>query len=414
LIRNEDNTMTLHGFYRPLLENKDYVSLARGIQRKTGYQMVYGLSSTQATYLTAGLINGYAQQVVFLAASSQSAKKKVSEFKAFLPGREILLFPDLDPVPFGAIAQSREVMTGRLEALHGVIRSKDAVLVLPAEALMKRLMPPGIFAGYCLDIEPGQRLNLSEFAGRLADMGYERVDMVEGPGHFSIRGGIFDIYPPAIDNPVRIELFDDEVDSIRNFNIETQRSQEKLNKVSVLPAKEAVFPADRILEALPSIRREFVSQKSMLLKAGKNDAYKRMADKMGEIIEKLEQGLVPEGIDGLFPFIYPDGVTLLDYFSQGTLFFIEEPSRQKELLQNRVREQAEIHVTLLEQGMVLPTQVKNHVSYDEISKAFNRFPRIGYSLLPRQADVRPGNIVNFSAKTMHMFKGKTDLPGHRK
>jgi len=371
--------------------------------------MVYGLSSTQISYIAAGLIDDWQNPVLFLAGSSQSAKKRATDLKTLLPGREVLLYPDLDPVPFGAIAQSREVTAQRLMALQSLFYSRAPLVVAPVETLLTRLVPPQVFKEHCLTMETGQTINLQDIAGRLIIQGYERVDMVESPGHFSIRGGILDVFPLTLEEPVRIELFDDEIDSIRNFKVETQRSSEKLQRVSILPAKENIFTADRISEALPLIRKESTTQKTMLLKAGKSDAYKRLNEKTGEFIERLEQRQIPEGIDDLLSFFYPDGVSLADYFPQGTVFLVEEPGRQKEVIQNRIREQAERHVNLLEQGLVLPSQGNNSFTLDDLNRTLSRFTRVGFSLLPKQFDGRAGNTVNFSAKTMHMFKGKTDL-----
>lgn len=400
----------MHGFYQPLLKNQEYVSLVKGLQKKLGYQMVFGLSASQVSYIAAALSHNSSQTVVFLAASSMSAKKKVGDLKTLLPGREILIYPDLDPVPFGAIAQSREVMGQRIKALGDLLNpSKPLALVVPAEALLKKLVPPEVLSQYCIQMEVGQRINLVDTIRLLVDQGYERVDMVEGPGHFSARGGILDIFPLARKNPIRIELFDDEIDSIREFTVETQRSLDKLKCVSVMPAKEAVFSVSHISTALPAIQKEFTTQKAMLLKAGRNDAYKRLNERIGELLEKVEQGIIDEGAEAFFPFVYDDGATLLDYLPTGSVVFLEEPARQREILQHRVREEAEVHTNLLEQGLVLPSNHRTSANYDDISKALNRFIRVGFSMLPKQTEARPRNLVNFSAKTMHMFKGKTDL-----
>ena len=401
--------MAVSGFFQPLLDNEDYKSIVKGLQKKLGYQMVYGLTSSQVSFITAALINNCQQQVLFLTVGSQSAKKKAGDLKTLLPDREVLLFPDIDPVPFGAIAQSREVISQRMKALQSILGSDQTVVVAPIEALLKRLIPPKVFGDNCIKLKLGQRLDLAQTLRTLVGQGYERVDMVEGIGHVSVRGGILDIFPPSFDNPVRLELFDDEVDSIREFTVETQRSLEKRQEVLILPANDIILSQDRIVDALPAIQKESTTEKTMLLKAGKKDAYLRLSKKINELLEKLEQGTVPKEAESLFPFFYPDGVTVLDYFPPGTIVFFEEPSRQKEVLENRVREQAEMHTSLLEQGLVLPSQIGNNTSYIELNRILTRFTRIGFSLLPKQIDAKPKNIVNFSAKTMHMFKGKTEL-----
>ena len=399
----------MHGFYKPLLQSTEYKSLVKGLQKTPGYHMVYGLASSQVSYLSAAMADTCRLPVLYLTSGTQAAKKKVGDLRSLLPEREVLLYPDLDPVPFGAIAQSREVMAQRLRALQAILCSGDLLVVAPVESLLKKLIPPQVFQNHCWEISVGQRVDLPETVKRLIEQGYERVDMVEGPGHFSLRGGILDIFPPTFDNPVRTEFFDDEIDSIRDFTVETQRSLEKRNRIMVVPARETVFPSERVADAIPVIEKESTSQKTLLLKAAKKEAYKRLNERMGEALEKLAAGILPEGAEALFSFFYPDTATLLDYFPPASLIFIEEPSRQQELLRNRVREQAEIHTNLLEQGLVLPTQLKSNKTYEELEKILSRFSRVGFSLLPKQAEARPRTIVNFSAKSMHMFKGQTDL-----
>ncbi|PKM46316.1 MAG: transcription-repair coupling factor [Firmicutes bacterium HGW-Firmicutes-8] len=401
--------MAVRGFYRPLLESEKFISLSKGLQKQFGYQVVFGLASSQVSYLTAGLVETGRQPVLFLANGSQSAKKKAADLKTLLPDREVLLFPDLDPVPFGAIAQSREVMALRLKALQAVLSSKDVVLVAPIESLLKKLIPPQVFREHCMTIQVGQRVDLTDTFRRLVGQGYERVDMVEGPGHFSVRGGILDIFPLTYTDPVRIEFFDDEVDSIRDFIVETQRSLEKRGQITIPPAREAVFPPGRIPAALPGIEKEYLTQKVMLLKAGKKAAHKRLTERMDELLEKFRQSAVPEGTEAVFPLLYPDGVTLFDYFPEKAIVFLEEPARQTESLENRVREQAETHTNLLEQGLALPSQLKNYATCEELKKILARIVRVAFSLLPKQDEAKPRNIVHFSAKTMHLFKGKTDL-----
>lgn len=401
--------MTAKGFFRPLLDNQEYVSLVKGLQKKAGYQAAYGLTSSQSSYISAGLYKTWGHSAVFLAVSAQSAKKKLADFKTLLPEVEVALFPDIDPVPFGAIAQSREVMVQRLIAIDKILNKKNILAVAPIGALLKKLVPSSVIQEYCFSLEVGQRVILTDLIKRLVDQGYERVEMVEGPGHFSIRGGIIDIFPLVTPLPFRIELFDDEIDSIRQFDVSTQRSLDKLKDIEIFPAREIIFPRDLVSEAIPKIKNEYITEKAMLLKAGKPEAYKRMVERVGEFIDQLETGIFSESLDNFFAYCYPQGTTLLDYLPQNALVFIEEPARQKEYVENRLREEAENHVNLLEQGLALPTQIKNFITSEELNKQLTKFTKIGFSLLPKEENLKPRNIANFSVKSMHLFKGKTDL-----
>ena len=161
---------------------------------------------------------------------------------AFLPGGEI----DLTRA-----AGSLESSWRRLEALTAAVRGAR-VLVTSGEALMQRMGAPEPFRKACFTLKPGDRPGLGQTAERLTRMGYERVGMVEGKGQFALRGAILDLYPPAGKDAVRIEFFDDEVDSIRTFDCISQRSQDRLDEVRIMPAGEALLEPE---EWAPAARR---------------------------------------------------------------------------------------------------------------------------------------------------------------
>lgn len=401
--------MLLEGLLRPLAASAEFQSIYNGLTQNFSYQQVYGVASSQTSYFAAGLAADHVP-VLFIAQTSQSARQKADDLRGLLPGREVLLYPELDPAPQGAIARSREVMSQRLKVLEKIIRGGQPLVVMSAEAAVNKLLPPDIFKTLFTAIKTGDILDLQGLSGRLANQGYERVGLVEGPGQFSIRGGIVDIYSPTMDDPVRVELFDDEVDSIRTFRVEDQRSLEKLSEVVIGPAKELVLIADRVAGAVRTVNKELAAQGRRLDKIGRHDALQRLHDKIKEVTEKLELGLFIEDIEQYFPFFYPDGVTVPGYFPDNTRVVIEEPLRIKESLELRTAERAEAHSYQLEQGMVLPAQINSIASHRELAKELERFQTIGFSLLPKQGGLRrPDNIVSVNAKSVSLFMGRTEL-----
>ncbi len=401
--------MLLAGLLKPLADSPEFQAMKNGWEQKLRYQQVYGLSSSQAVYFAAGLVAD-AGPVLFITQTMQAARQKADDLRNLMPGREVLLYPELDPVPQGAIARSREVMGQRLKVLDKIIRGECPVVVMAGEAAANKLMPVVLSKKLYTVIETGHTVNLPVLLDRLAGQGYERVALVEGAGQFSVRGGIIDIFSPAMDNPVRVELFDDEVDSVREFQVEDQRSLEKIGRVQIGPAMEMVLFADRVTSAVLSMRRELAAQSKRLEKVGQLEAMQRLRDKTNEIIEKLELGLFVEGIEQYFPFFYPDGVSVLEYFPDSTRVMLEEPLKIKEAMEIRAAQRADNHVQQLAQGMVLPAQNNSHIASRELAKDLERFFVVGFSMLPKQGGFRrPDNIVGVNAKSMSLFMGRIEL-----
>ena len=144
-----------------------------------------------------------------------------------MPGIAVRQFPVLQLLPYQVLAQSKELVAQRLQVLEGLARGERLIVVAPVEAILRRLAPPELFCAEAVNLAVGDRVDLDKLLNLLPDLGYERVDLVEGRGQYALRGGILDVFPMTAHRPSRLEFFDDEVDSIRRFNISTQRTEER-------------------------------------------------------------------------------------------------------------------------------------------------------------------------------------------
>ena len=140
----------------------------------------------------------------------------------------------------------QDIISTRIQTLHQLPEQKHGVLILPISTLMHRLPPLSFITASALFLEPGQKLDSIALRQRFTDAGYTAVDTVYEHGEFAIRGAIIDLYPMGSELPLRIDLFDDEIDTIRTFDPESQRSIDKVDRVRLLPAKEFPFHQDAI------------------------------------------------------------------------------------------------------------------------------------------------------------------------
>jgi len=189
---------------------------------------------------------------------TQTAVRLEHEIRFFLGGSaKVLHFPDWETLPYDMFSPLPEIVSERLKCLVELSTAQHGVLLAPVSTLMQRLSPRSHVLGNSFALRPGERLNLDETRSRLESVSYLCVNQVMQHGEFAIRGSILDLFPMGSMVPYRIELFDDEVESIRVFDPETQRSSEKVEAISLFPAREFPFDETAIRRFRQSFREQF-------------------------------------------------------------------------------------------------------------------------------------------------------------
>ncbi|KJS15060.1 MAG: transcription-repair coupling factor [Peptococcaceae bacterium BRH_c4b] len=400
----------MRGLLAPLKNMKEFQSLCRGLGRGHKQQLVFGLAGSQRAYLAAGIAESCASPVLIVTAGEQEAGLLADDLSALLSGARVFHFPVLQLLPYQVLAHGREVLASRLKVLEALIDGQPSVVVTSAEGLMRRLSPPEIFRRANLEIMVGQRIEPEKLKYRLAELGYERVDLVEGRGQFSARGGIIDVFPSTGDMPCRLEFFDDEVDSVRSFDPDTQRSAEKLSKVNVLPAGELVLEPPVREAGIKALEAEYRTQMKRISRESSSEARRQLEDMAGTALERIRTGLHFPGLEQFLPYFYPHPVTLADYFPAGVPVLVDEPARFKEVVEVIEKERAETYADLLAKGRVLPGQYRGYAGWQELEQFLRRLNAVYLSFLPRQPQfLGTANVVTFPVKGMHVFLGRVDI-----
>ncbi|MBR2749328.1 MAG: transcription-repair coupling factor, partial [Firmicutes bacterium] len=214
-----------------------------------------GLSDSRVSPYLADLIRDRGQALVIVS-SDQRAKDLAQDLNFFLPGRDIRTLYGEDGFFTGAEAENRDVIINRTRVLQALSGGVPLVVVAPVSSAIKKLPPHDEYRIKNLTFRVGEEYSFSSIAAMLTDLGYERYPLVEGTGQFSIRGGIADVFPPDMDDPVRIEFFGDEVDSIRTFDSQNQRSLDNLRTVTICPAEELTGDADFLRDGVARLKKE--------------------------------------------------------------------------------------------------------------------------------------------------------------
>jgi transcription-repair coupling factor (superfamily II helicase) len=257
--------------------------------------------------LVAAAAQSHAGLLVVVTRDTQRAHALEDELRIFAGSLPVLHFPDWETLPYDVFSPHPDIVSQRIATLYQLPNVKRGVLVVSAATLMQRIAPRTHITGSGLMLSKGQKLDLATEQRRLEASGYRHVPQVAEPGDFAVRGALIDIYPMGAAEPYRIELFDDEVESIRSFDPETQRSQQQVEKVELLPARE--FPVTD--EAAKSFR-------SRLRERFPIDV------RRCPLYQDMKEGVTPGGIEYYLPLFFEQTATLFDYLADDALFLLGE------------------------------------------------------------------------------------------
>lgn len=314
--------------------------------------------------------------------SEERARKLYDDYRFY--DREVLYYPPKDVLFYSADVHGAATQNQRLEVIKEILLKGSATVVTTIDGGLDRLLPISQMASYVLTLKTEQELNLSAFAERLVDLGYESEAMVEKPGQFAVRGGILDVFPIGEDSPYRVELWGDEIDTIRSFDVESQRSIEQMDGITLFPATELPLSRERLAAGQLAIEEDYDILFSRYQAEQKNKEAYNLKHAISQVLEALSTYRTEAGIDSFITYFYDDTVSLLDYFTgEHAAVFYEEPSWLKETME---ASEKEFHTSMegrLAAGHILPGQMEVFFDEDVIRRKMRTgqtyyFSKIGY------------------------------------
>ncbi len=273
-------------------------------------------------------------------------------------GLELLSLPDWETLPYDQFSPHQDIVSRRIRTLHRLPATRHGILVVPARTLMHRLPPVNYLQGNTLLLETGQSLDIDTWRMQLEAAGYRHSDNVYEHGEYAVRGAILDIFPMGSDLPYRIDLFDDEIETLRTFDPETQRSIDRIERIELLPAYE--FPWHK--EARSGFRNRWFEQFPN-------------ADKNAPIYQDVSHGITPPGIEYYLPLFFDDTATLFDYLPGDTRVLTEEGLNDAVSLfdaETRTRYEDRRHDRL--RPILPPTRL--FLQQEELFRQLKDFPRV--------------------------------------
>jgi transcription-repair coupling factor (superfamily II helicase) len=272
----------------------------------------------------------------------------------------VLALPDWEVLPYDVFSPHPDIISERLAALAELPRLKSAVLLAAADTLGQRLAPRGYVEGRTFNLAVGDRLPLEPLRARLVESGYASVSQVSAPGEFALRGSLFDVFPMGTSTPLRVDLFDDEIEAIREFDPETQRSGESLRQVRLLPGRELPLDGDSVKAFRLRYRKRFEGDPT------RSVIYRGVSD-----------GLAPPGIEFYLPLFFDATDTLLDYLPADTVVCAgTDVAAAVERAAQGVAERFEDRRHDLERPVLAPAEL--YLSPQELEARLSAFTRIDY------------------------------------
>jgi len=353
------------------------------------------LRGSVATYELSGciepvkpaIINGMSGgRTIVVARDDVRARQLHNSFQAY--GDKGVFFPGKDVMFYQADIRGNALTKERINAIKEILNQKEVTVFLSVDGLINCLPAKEVFSSNSLSARVGDSVDLDKWIKTLLSLGYDNVSSVDHPGEFTVRGGILDVFPLTSDMPYRVELFGDEVDSIRKFSVESQTSVEKVDVIDIDPASEVVLTEDDIYRGIRLMEEDADKLYNKLREESKIVEASRIQKSTEQIIDEIRGGWGMQELESHLPYFVDKTYSILDYFDDALVIFDDARNLEEELIV-RESEFLDSMTRRLEKGYLLPRQLEMMKTSKEIMTKLKKFHRLILSVL----DTRIANIT---------------------
>lgn len=398
--------MRLKGLIKPLENSEKFKEIINDLNSNRDPVNIYGVSESGKSYILDGIYENLETSIVIVTHSDMEAKNIYEDLSFYTT--EVYYFPTKEVVFYNIDAISGDLRWARLKVIKEMLNNRKKIIVTSIDAFAAVYTPKELYKNHSFILNTGDEVDFRDLSKKLVESGYERVEIVEGKGEFSLRGGILDVFPPTSAYPFRIELFGDEIDSMRTFNIDSQRSIEKINTFEIFPAKELVIDDEALNRAKDKINKELEIVKSDVSDP-KSERIQKLQMSVNKNLENLTENLSFETIDSYLPYFYEKPQDLFSYL-EGYTYIVDDVKRCEGKLDSLYFEFNENYSSFLQRGDILPNQVnlligKEHLVEKLISKKIVTLD----TFATRNDLIKPLSIVGLNQITLHNYQGQLEL-----
>lgn len=346
----------------PLNELECYKRAEDTLARPCTSALISGCVDSEKWNMAAGLTKGFKNRVV-VTYSDQRVREIYEDLRIY--DKNVRVFPAKDVIFYEADVHSNKLTKDRLIALKRILSGLPCTFVTTFSGLMNVGLGLPYLKESVIKLSNGLSISETVLKKKLVAMGYEKTYQVETGGQFSVRGGIIDIFDLTEDNPYRIELWGDEITSIRSFDVESQRSVDRLESISIYPATELPLSEDTLAEGLKKIQKDGTKLAEQFRKAVNPEAAHRLETRLAEVAEEINEFPWSFNADSFLRYFTQDARSFADYFDKA-VFIIDEPARVAEHADAVELEFKESMKMRLEKGYIVPGEADVLLSKEEV------------------------------------------------
>ena len=395
----------MKSFDYPLLQLNEFEQVKVCLSEHKSCQ-VTGCGESQLAHFINGLSNGYKQKVI-VTFSATKASQLYQDLKGFAD--DVVMYPAKDFIFFSADVHGNLILQQRLEFIQKIVEDKPFTVILTPDAFMDKIMPIEKIKNNYLEIAEGSIIQMDALKSKLVQMGYEPVVQIDGQGQFAVRGSIVDIYTLTDEVPYRIDFWDDEVDIIKSFEVESQRSIENLESVKIYPASEYSLTKKEIQAGMAKIRQDLDQNVEKFRKDFKTEEANRLRVTVEEFLTNMDINPSQVAVDSYVNYFYDNLVSLLDYF-ENPIFFIDEPKRVTEQLNVVDAEFGDSMANRLQKGYVLPGQTDVIWDKNQIIAKIDSGEKVLFTAIAQKIQgFSVDDFVEVGSRNVSPYNGKFEI-----
>lgn len=378
----------------PIKELEAYEQIEILLKKEKGCVELTGCVDSQKLHMIYGIGDGFTTKII-VTYSDIKAKELYEDYKFYDKG--VVVYPAKDLIFYQVDVHGNQLTKERMKCIRKILEGGPLTIITTFDSLMAPQLPLSIFKENVVQLVLGELVDPSKLAKNLVAMGYEKNYQVEAPGQFSIRGGIVDIFDLTEENPYRIELWGEDIESIRSFDILSQRSIEKLEQVNIYPATEIILSDKRLEEGFVAIETEGKKTEEIFRHQYKTEEAHRIITQIKQLKEQVVEFQTMANLESYIKYFYKETLPFTRLFDKSNLcIFLDEPARIKEHANAVELEFRESMMHRAEKGYLLPGQMDLLQSVDAAMAELSNYRVVGISTM---------DFKNFPLK----FEGKFDI-----
>ncbi len=397
----------MNSFLIPFKDMPNIEEIRDGLAKGTNTYEIVGALDNFKPHLIYGV--GHDVPVKLIITYDENRAKNLMESYAFFD-ENVYYYPPRDLLFYQSDIHSNALTRDRIEVVRALLEGGSVTVVTTIDALMNKLPPMDTYKRGVFSITIEDEINVDEIRKKLVMLGYEAVSQVEHPGEFAVRGGIIDIYSLTEENPVRVELWGDEVDSLRFFDPMTQKSVEEIKEVTIYPAVELVLTPDEIAEGLNLIEADSKKLYELYRKEMKTEEAHRVQTMASTLIDQTREWGISSGLETHLTYFLNETVGLLSYFPQDTLVIYDEMTHIQQCIKAVEDEFSESMTARLEKGYCLPRQVDMLIPKKQLAAELNKRRGVIMSTLEsKKGLINISDRAGVKAVSVGSYNGQFDL-----